>query len=304
MLIDFSLFCGCQFRRVEEQDDQSEAIRDAMSLEHIVGQAAPGTLRKRKRLIESITSDEVGPSDFKKVRLMCSQRQNHMPRMENRPKLEHQHAVMQQAGLEMPWLPQEHALERTSPRSSAPILFSETSSQIWVGQDSSPYLAGSSSESFTPHRGLGSPDWNSDSGLQGEQPLSSRNFTHLAQQYDNSVLSKIGTVHDKAQPAKREGTLTGGIATDNSYGGWKGDGRPQQNPPSLSNTRYPHVPPPHPAPKFGNESSIEPDWQWLSLGSDQDSWLDEFDSCSNEFDLQYPGRSSFPIWGVDERVAY
>ena len=97
MLIGSSVFCGCQFRRIEAQDDQSEAIRDAMSLEKIVGQAAPGTPKKRKRLTESIPSEEVGPSDFKKIRLMCSQRLHHTHGTEKRPILEQQHRILQEA---------------------------------------------------------------------------------------------------------------------------------------------------------------------------------------------------------------
>ena len=84
MLTESSVLCGCQFRRVEEQDDRSEAIREAMSIEKIVGQTARGTSKKRRRLLESIPADEVGPRDFKKVRLMCARRLNHTRRTETR----------------------------------------------------------------------------------------------------------------------------------------------------------------------------------------------------------------------------
>ena len=128
MLIESSVFCGCQFRRIEEQDDQSEATRDAMSLEKIVGQVAPGTPEKRKRLTESIPSEEVGPSDFRKVRLMYSQRLPHTRRTH----------------------------------------------------------------------------WSSDPNLPAEQALSAHYLSLSLRQYADSILSKIGTVHDKAYPHDQE----------------------------------------------------------------------------------------------------
>lgn len=64
--------CGCLFRRIQQEDDQSNAIRDAMSIEAIVPHVTVKEPKKRERPMDSITDDEVQPSDFKRLRLMWS----------------------------------------------------------------------------------------------------------------------------------------------------------------------------------------------------------------------------------------
>lgn len=72
MLKDSSARCGCLFRRIQQEDDQSNAIRDAMSIEAIVPHVTVKEPKKRERPMDSITDDEVQPSDFKRLRLMWS----------------------------------------------------------------------------------------------------------------------------------------------------------------------------------------------------------------------------------------
>jgi hypothetical protein len=237
MLIEPSVLCGCQFRRVKEQDDQSEAIRDAMSLEKIVGQAAPGRSKKRKRVIDSISLDEVGPSDFKKVRIMCSQRQHHTRRTESRPKGDF------------------YWLDPLRPSSSIFVgMTSRQSSSLDISDDRDPRAGKNSSypasslsvASILNSRDPESTHWSSNPGLPGEQPLSVEYFSRSARQYDNSVLSKIA-----AGPT------------------------PQQIPLSLSNTSHFEVPPPLAPPSFGNadeemtdKEEIDPHKQELRRAAD------------------------------------
>ena len=267
-----SVLCGCQFRRVEEQDDRSEAICDAMSIEKIVGQTARGTSRKRKRFMYSMPSDEVGPRDFKKVRLMCARRLKHTRGTGNRSGLEEFDAesdcditpfdaeLMQKhnfvqgksstylagssltassSDYESPdynrqyynckyctfktrretnckeHMQKKHGRTHERVRFRGKVVRTPGQTPPTPSMEYSPSPEPSTSTNVgetgptspsDAYNGSGpeSTRLNSIPGLPGEQPLSVQYLSRSAHQYDNSVLSKISTVLDKAYPHNLE----------------------------------------------------------------------------------------------------
>lgn len=107
--------------------------------------------------------------------------------------------------------------------------------------------------------------------------MSFRNSVHSARQYDNSVLSKIGTVHDNAQSGKREGTLTGDNAVDDFHDGTMESKQTQQNSSFMS--RYFGSQPPLPS-NFNEEpeSTVDDFMKWLNEKSIDYSLLSPYDS--------------------------